>query len=100
MKNSTNPTQHCNLAQRQQQCTNWILGTVIGELFVLRIRLVEKALSMSVAQMDVAQTGRKNFKGVLQGVVQSKFVQVEVDGEAYELPFPAVKALFYLPLQP
>ena len=38
-------------------------------------------------KMDVAQSGRRNYKGVLQGVVQSKFVQVEVDGETHELPF-------------
>lgn len=38
-------------------------------------------------KMDVAQSGRRNYKGALQGVVQSKIVQVEVDGETHELPF-------------
>ena len=38
-------------------------------------------------KLDVPLTGRKNFKGILKGVVQSKFVQVDVDGENFELPF-------------
>ena len=36
--------------------------------------------------MAVAVDGRKNFKGVLQGVVDSKTVQIVVDNENYELP--------------
>jgi ribosome maturation factor RimP len=38
-------------------------------------------------KLDVALVGRKNFKGILKGVVQSNFVQVDVDGENFELPF-------------
>jgi ribosome maturation factor RimP len=38
-------------------------------------------------KLDVALIGRKNFKGILKGVLQSKFVQVEVDGENFELPY-------------
>jgi ribosome maturation factor RimP len=36
--------------------------------------------------MAVAVEGRKNFKGLLQGVSQSKAVQIMVDNESYELP--------------
>lgn len=42
---------------------------------------------MAKIKLDVPLTGRKNFKGTLKGVVQAKFVQVEVDGEIFELPF-------------
>ena len=38
-------------------------------------------------KLDVGLTGRKNFKGTLKGVVQSKFVQIDVDGEFFDLPF-------------
>jgi|TARA_B110000967_G_scaffold138702_1_gene141632 ribosome maturation factor RimP len=38
-------------------------------------------------KLDVALNGRKNFKGILNGVVQSKLVQVDVDGENFQLPF-------------
>jgi len=38
-------------------------------------------------KLDVGLIGRKNFKGILKGVVQSKFVQIDVDGEIFELPF-------------
>ncbi|MCP4431775.1 MAG: ribosome maturation factor RimP [Gammaproteobacteria bacterium] len=31
--------------------------------------------------------GRRNFKGVLQGIVDAGFIEVEVDGEIYQLPF-------------
>ena len=31
--------------------------------------------------------GRRNFKGKLQGVVDSKLVIIEVDGEIYDLPY-------------
>ncbi len=37
-------------------------------------------------KMAVPLQGRKNFKGVLQGVTDSKFVQILVDNEDYELP--------------
>ena len=37
-------------------------------------------------KMAVALDGRKNFKGVLQGVTDSKTVQIMVDNESYELP--------------
>ena len=35
--------------------------------------------------MAVALDGRKNFKGMLQGVTDSKTVQILVDNESYEL---------------
>jgi ribosome maturation factor RimP len=37
-------------------------------------------------KLAVAQLGRKNFKGKLQGVADSKLVKIEVDGEEYDLP--------------
>jgi ribosome maturation factor RimP len=37
-------------------------------------------------KMAVALEGRKNFKGMLQGVTDSKTVQIMVDNESYELP--------------
>lgn len=37
-------------------------------------------------KMAVALDGRKNFKGVLQGVTDSKTVQIMIDNESYELP--------------
>ena len=37
-------------------------------------------------KMAVPVDGRRNFKGVIQGVKQSKIVQVMVDNESYELP--------------
>ena len=37
-------------------------------------------------KMLVAVDGRKNFKGELQGVVDSKTVLIMVDNESYELP--------------
>jgi len=36
-------------------------------------------------KMAVPVDGRKNFKGLLQGVNQSKTVQIMVDSESYEL---------------
>lgn len=36
-------------------------------------------------KMAVAVDGRKNFKGLLQGVSQSKTVRIMVDNEGYEL---------------
>lgn len=36
-------------------------------------------------KMAVPADGRRNFKGVIQGVKQSKIVQVMVDNESYEL---------------
>jgi ribosome maturation factor RimP len=36
-------------------------------------------------KMAVPVDGRRNFKGVIQGVKQSKVVQVMVDNESYEL---------------
>ncbi len=38
-------------------------------------------------KLDAGLVGRKNFKGILKGVVHSKFVQIDVDGEIFELPF-------------
>jgi ribosome maturation factor RimP len=38
-------------------------------------------------KLAVAQLGRKNFKGKLQGVADSKLVKIEVDGEEYDLPY-------------
>ncbi len=38
-------------------------------------------------KLDIGLAGRKNFKGILKGVLLSKFVQVDVDGENFELPF-------------
>lgn len=38
-------------------------------------------------RMNAALSGRRNFKGVLQGVVESRFVKIMVDGESYQLPF-------------
>ena len=38
-------------------------------------------------KLTVGQLGRKNFKGRLGGVVDSKLVQIEVDGETFELPY-------------
>lgn len=38
-------------------------------------------------KMNLAQAGRRHYKGVLQGVVQLKWVQVEVDGTTCQLPF-------------
>ena len=37
-------------------------------------------------KMAVALEGRKNFKGLLQGVTDSRTVQIMVDNEVYELP--------------
>jgi len=36
-------------------------------------------------KMAVAHDGRKNFRGVLRGVTDSKTVQIMVDNESYEL---------------
>ena len=38
-----------------------------------------------IIKMAVAFEGRRNFKGVIQGVKQSKTVQIMVDNEYYEL---------------
>ena len=38
-------------------------------------------------KLAVAQQGRKNFKGRLQGVVDSSRVSIEVDGELFDLPY-------------
>ena len=38
-------------------------------------------------KLAVAQLGRKNFKGELQGVTDSNLVSIRVDGELYDLPF-------------
>lgn len=38
-------------------------------------------------KLAVAQLGRKNFKGQLKGVVDSKLVTIEVDGEQFDLPY-------------
>lgn len=41
---------------------------------------------MAKIKMAVALDGRKNFKGELQGVSQSRYVKIKVDDEGYELP--------------
>lgn len=38
-------------------------------------------------RLAVAQQGRKNFRGRLQGVIDSKLVTIEVDGEEFDLPY-------------
>jgi len=38
-------------------------------------------------KLAVGLLGRKNFKGELQGVADSKLVIIEVDGEVYDLPY-------------
>jgi ribosome maturation factor RimP len=38
-------------------------------------------------KLAVALQGRKNFKGRLQGVADSKRVTIEVDGEMFDLPY-------------
>ncbi len=37
-------------------------------------------------KMSAGLHGRRNFKGVLQGVIDSKWIEVEVDGEIFQLP--------------
>lgn len=37
-------------------------------------------------KMSVAVEGRRNFKGVLQGITDSQLIEIEVDGEIYQLP--------------
>jgi len=37
-------------------------------------------------KMAVPLNGRRNFKGVLQGVIDSRSVQIMVDKEGYDLP--------------
>lgn len=37
-------------------------------------------------KMAVPLNGRRNFKGVLQGVIDSRSVQIIVDNEGYDLP--------------
>ncbi len=43
--------------------------------------------STAKIKLAVALEGRKNFKGQLQGVVDSRLVAIEVDGEHYDLPY-------------
>ena len=38
-------------------------------------------------KLAVGLEGRKNFKGRLQGIVDSKLVAIEVDGERFDLPY-------------
>jgi ribosome maturation factor RimP len=38
-------------------------------------------------KLAVGLLGRKNFKGELQGVADSKLVTIEVDGEVFDLPY-------------
>jgi ribosome maturation factor RimP len=38
-------------------------------------------------KLTVGLLGRKNFKGQLQGVADSKLVTIEVDGEVFDLPY-------------
>ena len=42
---------------------------------------------MAKIKLAVGQLGRKNFKGELQGVTDSKLVRIEVDGEQFDLPY-------------
>jgi ribosome maturation factor RimP len=42
---------------------------------------------MAKIKLAVGLLGRKNFKGELQGVADSKLVIIEVDGEFYDLPY-------------
>ena len=37
-------------------------------------------------KMAVPLNGRRNFRGVLQGVIDSRSVQIMVDNEGYDLP--------------
>lgn len=37
-------------------------------------------------KMSTGLDGRRNFKGVLQGVIDSRLIKVEVDGEVFQLP--------------
>ena len=37
-------------------------------------------------KMSTGLNGRRNFKGVLQGVIDSRFIEIEVDGEVFQLP--------------
>jgi ribosome maturation factor RimP len=37
-------------------------------------------------KMSTGLDGRRNFKGVLQGVIDSRFIEIEVDGEVFQLP--------------
>jgi ribosome maturation factor RimP len=41
---------------------------------------------MAKIKMAVALDGRRNFKGELQGVSQSRYVKIKVDNQGYELP--------------
>ena len=43
--------------------------------------------SIAKIKMAVGVDGRKNFKGRLQGVADSKMVEIEVDGEVFSLPY-------------
>ena len=38
-------------------------------------------------KLAVGLLGRKNFKGELQGVAESKLVTIKVDGEVFDLPY-------------
>jgi ribosome maturation factor RimP len=38
-------------------------------------------------KLAVGLLGRKNFKGELRGVADSKLVTIEVDGEVFDLPY-------------
>ena len=37
-------------------------------------------------KMSTGLDGRRNFKGVLQGVTDSRLIEVDVDGEIFQLP--------------
>ncbi|MCH7881573.1 MAG: ribosome maturation factor RimP [Proteobacteria bacterium] len=41
---------------------------------------------MAKIRMAVPLDGRRNFKGELQGISQSRYVKIKVDNEGYELP--------------
>jgi ribosome maturation factor RimP len=47
-------------------------------------RFVGKTAKIKLA---VGLEGRRNFKGRLQGVVDSKMITIEVDGERFDLPY-------------
>lgn len=41
-------------------------------------------------KMAVPQQGRRNYNGMLQGVVESKYVQIMIDGEIHKLPISGI----------
>ena len=41
---------------------------------------------MAKIKMSVGINGRRNFKGVLQGVTDARLIEIAIDGEIYQLP--------------